>query len=202
MKSWYVLREKVCYLYKKQSFLIIDIVKSETPLHQLIAYSGCNLFFLPKFGLIMAKEKHKTFLLSVAGQWVENFSKDLRSIFIFHLLLLLEIFWTLKIQAVLCLHGSLTTQFILVVTFVHLVLNHSFAYTVFCLQGCFSKVSKNSVSRGLAVLNNTRILIIPVHLFTVTFELMNCDHEKSNTQGSYLRKYVLYENFWFYSWTW
>ena len=97
MKSWYVLREKVCYLNKKQTFSIIDIVKSETPLHQLIAYSGCNLFFLPKFGLIMAKEKHKTFLLYVAGQWVENFSKDLRSIFIFHLLLLLEIFWTLKI---------------------------------------------------------------------------------------------------------
>ena len=35
----------------------------------------------------MAKEKHKTFLFSVAGQWVENFSKDLRSIFILHLLL-------------------------------------------------------------------------------------------------------------------
>ena len=86
MNSWYVLREKVCYLNKKQTFSIIDIAKSETPLHLLIAYSGCNLFFLPKFGLIMAKEKHKTFLLSVAGQWVENFSKDLRSIFIFYLL--------------------------------------------------------------------------------------------------------------------
>ena len=29
-----------------------------------------------------------------------------------------------------------------------LTVNHSSAYTVFCLQGCFSKVSKNSVSRG------------------------------------------------------
>ena len=33
-------------------------------------------------------------------------------------------------------------------SFVHLVLNHSSAYMVFCLQGCFPKVSKNSVSRG------------------------------------------------------
>ena len=36
----------------------------------------------------------------------------------------------------------------MVLSFVHLVLNHSSAYTVFCLHGCFSKVSKNSVSRG------------------------------------------------------
>ena len=32
--------------------------------------------------------------------------------------------------------------------FVHLVLNHSSSYTVFCLHGCFSKVLENSVSRG------------------------------------------------------
>ena len=50
------------------------------------------------------------------------------------------------IQAVLCLHG-----FILVLSFVHLVLNHSSAYTVFYLQGCFSKVSKNRINRGPAV---------------------------------------------------
>ena len=35
-----------------------------------------------------------------------------------------------------------------VVSFVHLVLNYSSAYTVFCLHGCFSKVSKNRASRG------------------------------------------------------
>ena len=45
-------------------------------------------------------------------------------------------------------------RFILVLSFVHLVLNHSSAYTVFCLHGCFSKVSKNSVSRGPPVLFN------------------------------------------------
>ena len=36
----------------------------------------------------------------------------------------------------------------MVLLFVHLVLNHSSTYTVFCLHGSFSKVSKNSVSRG------------------------------------------------------
>ena len=36
----------------------------------------------------------------------------------------------------------------MVLSFVHLVLNHSSAYTVLCLHGCFSKVSKNRVSRG------------------------------------------------------
>ena len=36
----------------------------------------------------------------------------------------------------------------MVFSFVHLVLNHSSAYTVFCLHSCFSKVSKNRVSRG------------------------------------------------------
>ena len=41
------------------------------------------------------------------------------------------------------------TQFILALLFVHLVLNHSSAYTVFCLiHGSFSKVSKNSIGRG------------------------------------------------------
>ena len=40
----------------------------------------------------------------------------------------------------------------MVLSFVHLVLYHSFAYTVFCLHGCFSKVSKNRVSRGPPVL--------------------------------------------------
>ena len=62
------------------------------------------------------------------------------------------------LQAVLHLHGSLTTRFskyitwfILVLSFVHLVLNHSSAYTVFCLHGCFSKVLKNRVSRGPSV---------------------------------------------------
>ena len=64
-----------------------------------------------------------------------------------------------RIQAVICLHGSLTTQFskkhglfwyshLGLPSFVHLVLNHSSAYTVFCLHGYFSKVSKISVSRG------------------------------------------------------
>ena len=48
----------------------------------------------------------------------------------------------------------LITQFILLLSFVHLVLNHSSAYTVFCLHGCFSKVSKNNVSRGLPLLGN------------------------------------------------
>ena len=49
-----------------------------------------------------------------------------------------------KLQAVLCLHGSLTTRFILVVSYVHLVLNHSSAYPVFCLHSCFSKFSKTA----------------------------------------------------------
>ena len=52
------------------------------------------------------------------------------------------------IQTDLSLHGSLT-RFILVLSFLHLVLNHSSAHTVFCLHGCFSKVSKNFVSRVL-----------------------------------------------------
>ena len=34
------------------------------------------------------------------------------------------------------------TRFVLELSFVHLVLNHSSAYTVFCLHGCFSKVLK------------------------------------------------------------
>ena len=52
----------------------------------------------------------------------------------------------------------LTTQFILVLSFVHLVLNHSSAYTVFCLHGCFSKVSKNHVNRGPPVLTYHKII--------------------------------------------
>ena len=51
-----------------------------------------------------------------------------------------------QVQAVLRLHGSLVTLFILVLSFVHLVLNHFSAYTVFILHGCFSKVSKNPIS--------------------------------------------------------
>ena len=53
-----------------------------------------------------------------------------------------------KIQPVLCLHSSLTRRFILVLYFVHLVLNRSSTYMVFYWHGCFSKVSKNRVSRG------------------------------------------------------
>ena len=37
--------------------------------------------------------------------------------------------------------------------------NHSSAYTVFCVHGCFSKVSKNSVSRGPPVLSEVFLLI-------------------------------------------
>ena len=43
-------------------------------------------------------------------------------------------------------------RFVLVLSFVHSVLNQSSAYMVFCLHGCFSKVSKNSVSRGTPVI--------------------------------------------------
>ena len=46
------------------------------------------------------------------------------------------------IQAVLCLHGSLTTGFILVLSFVHLVLNHSSTYRVFCLHVFFPNSQK------------------------------------------------------------
>ena len=46
----------------------------------------------------------------------------------------------------------LITQFILVLSFVHLVLNHFFVYTVFWLHRCFSKVLKNSINRGPSVL--------------------------------------------------
>ena len=42
-------------------------------------------------------------------------------------------------------------QFILALPCVHLVINHTSAYTVFYLHSCFSKVSKNSVSRGMPV---------------------------------------------------
>ena len=73
-----------------------------------------------------------------------------------------------NIQAVLRLHGSLTTWFILVLSFVHLVLNHSSTYTVFCLHGCFSKVSKNCVSRGsplLCFLKMCPIFVGSVHNF-------------------------------------
>ena len=73
---------------------------------------------------------------------------------------------TMQILAVLCLHGSLTTWFNLVVPFCHLVLNHSSNNTVFCLHGCFYKVSKNSVSRGL-----------PVFLYKI-------HHHKWQTRGS------------------
>ena len=65
-----------------------------------------------------------------------------------------DTFWNHQIQAVLCLHGSLKTRFskitrfILVLLFVHLVLNHSSAYTVISSHGCFPKVLKNSVCRG------------------------------------------------------
>ena len=59
------------------------------------------------------------------------------------------------VQVVLRLHGSLTTlfskyviRFILVLSYVHLALNHSSTYTMFCLHGCFSKISKNSIRRG------------------------------------------------------
>ena len=46
------------------------------------------------------------------------------------------------------IHELIQFPFFMVLSFVHLVLNHSPAYTVFCLHGCFSKVSKSSVSRG------------------------------------------------------
>ena len=45
-----------------------------------------------------------------------------------------------------------TTLFTSVLSFVHFLPNHSSAYTVFCLHGCFSKVSKHRVSRGPSVL--------------------------------------------------
>ena len=48
----------------------------------------------------------------------------------------------------------------MVLSFVHLVLNHSSAYTVFCLHGCFSKVSKNRVSRGPPVFSFLLFLLM------------------------------------------
>ena len=94
------------------------------------------------------------------------------------------------VQAVLCLHGSLTTwfskktRFILVLSFVHLVLNHSSAYTFFCIHGCFSKVSKNSVSRGPPVSAISRPKIeIPMTSFyhVVSFDEKKSEHEESKT---------------------
>ena len=41
-----------------------------------------------------------------------------------------------------------TNLILVVLSFTHSVLNHFSAYMVFYLHGCFSKVSKNSVSRG------------------------------------------------------
>ena len=67
----------------------------------------------------------------------------------------------------------------MVLSFVHLVLNHSSTYMVFCLHGCFSKVSKNSVSRGppvptysLFTWPNVDILLVtyPPHLIHVVIE--------------------------------
>ena len=66
-----------------------------------------------------------------------------------------------KLQAVICLHGSLTTRFILVLFLVHLVLNHSSVYTVFCLHGCFFNVSKIRVSRGPPVYEFNLYLVGP-----------------------------------------
>ena len=63
----------------------------------------------------------------------------------------------------------------MVLSFVPLVLNHSSAYTVFCLHGCFSKVSKNSISRGPPVLHlkgfqgsnyGEKVLITTEHQFS------------------------------------
>ena len=53
--------------------------------------------------------------------------------------------------------GFYTTRLILVLSFVHLVLNHSSTYTVFCSHGCFFKVSKKSVNRGPPVLGCHKI---------------------------------------------
>ena len=58
-----------------------------------------------------------------------------------------------------------TSRFILILSFVHLVLYHSTTYTVFCLHISFSKVSKNSVSRGPP----TGPCIFPRPIFTIIY---------------------------------
>ena len=67
-----------------------------------------------------------------------------------------HLIYTFYIEAVLCLHCSLKTRFILVLSLVHLLLNHSSTYMVLSLHSCFSKVSKNHVSRGPPVLGSQK----------------------------------------------
>ena len=72
------------------------------------------------------------------------------------------------IQAVLNLHGSLTTQFskqhrffwYSQLSFVHVELNQSSAFMVFCLMGCFFGVSKNR--SGPLYTNSSLIIPVPI----------------------------------------
>ena len=52
-----------------------------------------------------------------------------------------------------------------VISFVHLVLNHSFTYTIFCLHCSFSKVSKNHVRRGPSVPGSTLLSSVKTKRF-------------------------------------
>ena len=61
----------------------------------------------------------------------------------------------------------------MVLSFVHLVLNHSSTYTVFCLHGCFSKVLKKNVSRGPPVFSN-----IPMTLRTGRLKKNQCNYKR------------------------
>ena len=71
-------------------------------------------------------------------------------------------------QAVLRLHGSPTTWFILVFSFVHLVLNHFSAYTVFC--------SKNSIPVIYAML--FRVSMAVFTRVVMICELLSCPDNK------------------------
>ena len=79
------------------------------------------------------------------------------------------------------IHELIQFPFFMVLSFVHLVLNHSSAYTVFCLHGCFSKVSKNRVSRGPPVPKQ----LSPHHLSAfLFFTILNPHRSVSKTEAA------------------
>ena len=112
-------------------------------------------------------------------------------------------FFKKKIQSFFRLHGSLTTRFVLVFSYVHLVPNHSSAYMVFCLHVCFSKVSKNSVSRGPPVLlKNLEPAaagsLLLYHWRTTRYKYFLSD--KVYVSISIYNFYLIKSRFWFIAW--
>ena len=86
----------------------------------------------------------------------------------------------------------------MVLSYEDLVLNHSFAYTVFCLHGCSSKVSKNSVSRGPTVSKYLKSRPIKRYEWNRNYTVVTSKHdltilrnkEHGNELTGYFQKYL------------